>query len=91
MSYLKQKEAAGVISLQNRCENVFRSTTAKMAEYLRGTVQCLFTNWSKQNFMGIFSQGDRAERGALCFPPLRIQPRSVEKVTLLPIHPNVRI
>ena len=60
---------------------------AKMAEYLKGIAQCLFTNWSKQNFMGIFSQGDRAERGALCFPPLCIQPRSVEKVTLLPIHP----
>ena len=28
VSYLKQKEAAGVISLQNRWENVFRSTTA---------------------------------------------------------------
>ena len=54
---------------------------AKMAEYFKGTAQ-----WSKQNFMGIFSQGDRAERGALCFPPLRIQPRSVEKVTLLPLN-----
>ena len=86
MSYLKQKEAAGVISLQNRCENVFPSTTAKMADYFKGTAQ-----WSKQNFMGIFSQGDRAERGALCFPPLCIQPRSVEKVTLLPTHSNVRI
>ena len=91
MSYLKQKEAAGGISLQNRGENIFQSTTVKMAEYLKGTAQCLLLNWSKQNFMGIFSQGDRAERGALCFPTLRIQPRSVEKVTLLPIHPNVRI
>ena len=36
-------------------------------------------------------QGDRAERGALCFPPLRIQPRSVEKVTLLPIQLNIKI
>ena len=59
---------------------------AKMAEYFKGTAQGL-----KQNFMGIFSQGDRAERGALCFPPLRIQPRSVEKVTLLPINPNIKI
>ena len=57
-----------------------------MAEYFKGTAQGL-----KQNFMGIFSQGDRAERGALCFPPLRIQPRSVEKVTLLSINPNIKI
>ena len=61
------------------------------AQRPKGTAPCLFMNWLKQNFMGIFSQGDRAERGALCFPPLRIQPRSVEKVTLLPINPNFKI
>ena len=61
------------------------------AQRPKSTAQCLFMNWSKQNFKGVFSQGDRAERGALCFPPLRIQPRSVEKVTLLSIHPNIKI
>ena len=61
------------------------------AQRPKGTAPCLFMNWLKQNFMGIFSQGDRAERGALCFPPLRIQPRSVEKVTLLPINTNIKI
>ena len=61
------------------------------AQRPKGTAQCLFMNWLKQNFMGIFFQGDRAERGALCFPPMRIQPRSVEKVTLLPINPNIKI